>query len=281
MSSLGRFFGSIERFLASLLPYRVPVAIVLVAVLAVLVALVIRQGWHRAAGRWVLAHRTRSAALAVVVLAVTLPLGNYLLSPLWQRTALIEASPLEVAAAASTSAPGASGGTSVSATTAAPAASGSPGIAPAPKGTSTVTTAAASSPAASPPATSTALAAPTSASTPSPSPAVAPRLIARGMFAGADDFHFGRGDALLIEMGPRTHTLRFENFSVRNGPDLFVYLSDDPKGYGGTVLKLGRLRATDGSFNYEVPEGTDISRFRSAIVWCDQFAFLFATAPLR
>ena len=46
----------------------------------------------------------------------------------------------------------------------------------------------------------------------------------RGMFEGADDFHFGRGDALLIETAPGAYTLRFENFSVRNGPDLFVYL---------------------------------------------------------
>jgi len=101
------------------------------------------------------------------------------------------------------------------------------------------------------------------------------------MFAGADDFHFGRGDALLIEVTPQRHTLRFENFSVRNGPDLYVYLSDDPKGYGGTVLKLGRLRATDGAFNYDIPPGTNVTRFRSAIVWCDQFSQLFATAALQ
>jgi hypothetical protein len=161
----------------------------------------------------------------VAVLAVVLPAGNYLLSPLWTRSALNEASPLPVAAATSAS------------STAAPGAA--------------------------------------------PGSASAPRLVARGMFAGVDDFHFGRGDALLIEVAAQRHTLRFENFSVRNGPDLFVYLSDDPKGYGGNVLKLGRLRATDGAFNYEVPAGTDISGYRSAIVWCDQFSQLFATAALR
>lgn len=111
--------------------------------------------------------------------------------------------------------------------------------------------------------------------------AVTPRLLVRGTWMGADAFHFANGDALLIESSPQRHTVRFENFSVRNGPDLFVYLSDDPKGYGGTVLKLGPLRATDGAFNYEVPAGTDVTRFKSVIVWCDQFSELFATAPLQ
>lgn len=67
---------------------------------------------------------------------------------------------------------------------------------------------------------------------------------------------------------------------MRNGPDLFVYLSTDPEGYGDGSLELGTLKATDGAFNYDVPPGTDVGRFKSAIVWCKQFAVLFATAPL-
>jgi hypothetical protein len=101
-----------------------------------------------------------------------------------------------------------------------------------------------------------------------------------GEFSGADDFHFGRGKALLIETAPGAYTLRFEEFSVRNGPDLFVYLSPSPDGYGEGSLELGQLKATDGAFNYEVPPGTDVSQFRSAVVWCKAFSVLFATAPL-
>lgn len=41
------------------------------------------------------------------------------------------------------------------------------------------------------------------------------------------------------------------------------------------------LKATDGAFNYLIPPGTDISAYRSAIVWCRQFAMLFASAPLE
>jgi hypothetical protein len=108
-----------------------------------------------------------------------------------------------------------------------------------------------------------------------------PRQTHLGMFEGADEFHFGRGTAQLIETEPGVYTLRFEEFSVRNGPDLFVYLTPDPSGESiEGAVNLGELKATDGAFNYEIPAGTDISAFKSAIVWCRQFATLFAVAEL-
>ncbi len=100
-----------------------------------------------------------------------------------------------------------------------------------------------------------------------------------GTFSGADEFHFGRGTARLIRAA-RGWTLRLEEFSVRNGPDLYVYLSTDPAGYADGAIELGRLRATDGSFNQDVPAGTDISAVRSVVIWCRQFAVQFAVAPL-
>jgi hypothetical protein len=106
------------------------------------------------------------------------------------------------------------------------------------------------------------------------------RVLRTGTFAGADEFHFGQGDAHLIETAPGSYTLRLENFSVRNGPDLFVYLSPNAEGYGDGALNLGELKATDCAFNYEIPPGADLAQFESVIVWCKQFAVLFATAPL-
>lgn len=84
----------------------------------------------------------------------------------------------------------------------------------------------------------------------------------------------------MIETAPGQYVLRFEDFSVRNGPDLFVYLSPSPDGYADGALKLGELKATDGAFNYEVPPGTEIEAFQSAIVWCEGFSVLFGTATL-
>ena len=105
------------------------------------------------------------------------------------------------------------------------------------------------------------------------------RVTHQGEISGADSFHFGRGTAQLIETAEGQYTLRFEEFSVRNGPDLFVYLTPDEGSVDG-ALNLGELKATDGAFNYEVPDGTDISQYKYAIVWCRQFAVLFASAPL-
>ncbi len=102
----------------------------------------------------------------------------------------------------------------------------------------------------------------------------------RGEFHGTDDFHFGRGTARIVETAPGTYTLRLADFSVRNGPDLYVYLSPDANDYDDGALELGKLKATDGAFGYELPPGTDPTDFASAIIWCKQFSHLFAVAPL-
>ena len=101
-----------------------------------------------------------------------------------------------------------------------------------------------------------------------------------GSFRGADEFHFGRGLARLIETAPGEVVVRLEDFEVRNGPDLYVYLSPSADGYAPDAVELGRLKADRGNQNYAVPAGTDVSRFGSVIIWCKQFAVLFATAPL-
>jgi hypothetical protein len=108
-----------------------------------------------------------------------------------------------------------------------------------------------------------------------------PKTTHAGMFKGADDFHFGRGDALIIRTDGNQDVLRFENFSVRNGPDLFVYLSRDESGKRvEESLNIGKLKATDGAFNYEIPAGLDLAGIKSVVVWCRQFAVQFAVAPL-
>ncbi|MBA3728873.1 MAG: DM13 domain-containing protein, partial [Actinobacteria bacterium] len=106
------------------------------------------------------------------------------------------------------------------------------------------------------------------------------KTVLSGSLSGADEFHFASGEVLLIETAADTYVLRFERISVRNGPDLFVYLSPSPDGYADDAIELGKLKASDGSFNYEVPAGTDISRFKSAVIWCRAFSVQFAAAPL-
>jgi hypothetical protein len=121
-----------------------------------------------------------------------------------------------------------------------------------------------------------------SATPAAPTATPAPILAApqTGTFMGADEFHFGSGTATLIETAPGAWTVRFEDFSVRNGPDLFVYVSPDVAGYDDAAIDLGRLKATDGNFNMDLPAGSTPTGAASVVIWCKQFAVQFAVAPL-
>ncbi|HJP89935.1 MAG TPA: DM13 domain-containing protein [Candidatus Limnocylindrales bacterium] len=208
---------------SALYTYRVEVALAGIVALAVFLWLARRRGWFAAARR----HPGRSAVLAAVLLAVGLPVGWYLGSPLIVRTALDEPLPVTTEAPLRTLTP-----------------TGEP--------------------------TAGQSVAPLQTSQPART----------GEFHGTDEFHFGRGTATLIETLPGMWIVRFERFSVRNGPDLYVYVSPDPDGYADDAVELGTLKATDGAFNYDVPAGTDLSKVRSVLIWCKQFSHLFAVAPL-
>jgi hypothetical protein len=216
-----------------------------------------RLGWHEVALR----HRFLSAGILAAVLAVGIPTGWYTISPLFERETVCEASPIAGAGAGSEKCEGAALAAGEGTATRAPPA-------------------ATSAPAQTTAAVPTTVSTPQATLAPTAPPAFEPRIAGRGEFQGADDFHFGRGTALLIESGPDTYVLRFEEFSVRNGPDLFVYLSPDATGYADGALELGELKGTDGAFNYDVPAGTDVSGFKSAVVWCKAFSVPFATATL-
>lgn len=235
-------FDDLQRtFFDGLYTNRVSVGVAFTVVLAVAFVVAWRAGWFRAARR----HPVRASALLVVALAVGVPVGYYLASPIWVRTVLLEPDPVAIDTVAR----------------------------PVPTPTESLgsTAPSAATPSQSPVATAP--------STPAPTP-FAPRRIAAGRFTGTDDFHFGRGTATIVETKPGTYVLRLADFSVRNGPDLYVYLSPDAGDYTKGALEVGRLKATDGAFGYELPAGTDPADFASAIIWCKQFAHLFAVASL-
>ena len=108
------------------------------------------------------------------------------------------------------------------------------------------------------------------------------RLVSRGELMGADEFHTGSGDVLLV-IGPDGEViLRFQDYAVRNGPDLHVYLTPDPNGdvHVEGAISLGPVKATQGSVNYEVPADVDLDSFRAAVIYCVPFQVTFATAVL-
>lgn len=242
--------GDLERFAATTLyPWRFAFAAIAIAATAGFVVLATRRGWFAAARR----HKGRTGVLVAAAVVVLAPAAWYLGSPLFVRNELQEPPIVAVVPTPGPRTPEPAG--AAAAPTAAPADSAAP-----------VSTAA--------PANS-----PTPAPTPADAPTSAP-VVRSGAFTGADDFHFGRGRATLSIAPDGSATLRFDDFSVRNGPDLFVYLSPDPAGYADGAIELGRLRATDGGFNTPIPPGTDVTDARSVVIWCREFAVLFAVAPL-
>jgi hypothetical protein len=59
--------------------------------------------------------------------------------------------------------------------------------------------------------------------------------------------------------------------------------SSDAVPHTPDAIELGRLKADRGNQNYEVPRGAlpDPNRAASVVIWCKQFAHLFATARLE
>lgn len=115
--------------------------------------------------------------------------------------------------------------------------------------------------------------------------ATQPVLVGQGQFKDADSFHKGSGQAALYQLADGSYVLRFEEFSVTNGPDLHVILSSHPapastqevmQGY----LDLGSLKGNIGSQNYTLPAGIDVSQFKSVVIYCQPFHVVFATALL-
>jgi hypothetical protein len=100
-----------------------------------------------------------------------------------------------------------------------------------------------------------------------------------GNFVGAGDgFHNVEGVAKVIPLSDGKTFLRVENLKATNGPDLYVYLSTDVN--TSDIVNLGRLKGNIGNQNYEIPTGTDLSKYDTVLIWCKAFSTLFGSARL-
>lgn len=100
-----------------------------------------------------------------------------------------------------------------------------------------------------------------------------------GNFVGAGDgFHDAEGVAKVLTLSDGKIFLRLENLKATNGPDLYVYLSTDKN--VEDIVNLGRLKGNIGNQNYEIPTGTDLSKYNTVLIWCKAFSTLFGSAKL-
>ncbi|MGH2573746.1 MAG: DM13 domain-containing protein [Actinomycetota bacterium] len=121
---------------------------------------------------------------------------------------------------------------------------------------------------------------------PSAGETASPKLatLAGGAFQSLE--HETTGRAIVLQRADGTRYLRFEDLRTSNGPDLHVYLSeipasDDWYAYGERFVSLGKLKGNIGDQNYRIPKDLDLSKYKSAVIWCKRFSVGFAVAPLE
>jgi hypothetical protein len=121
----------------------------------------------------------------------------------------------------------------------------------------------------------------TTAITTEATPTVSPRVVRSGDLGYVDAIHNGTGAVRLVDLGGSL-VVRFEDVAITNAPDVHVYLSRETGGKWSeaTSLYLGALKATNGSFNYEVPGAADVAGYQSVVVWCRAFRVLITWADL-
>jgi hypothetical protein len=100
-----------------------------------------------------------------------------------------------------------------------------------------------------------------------------------GKFVGAGDgIHNAEGNAKIIPLENENKVLRLENLKVTNGPDLYVYLATDKS--SSDFVDLGRLKGNIGNQNYDIPSDTDLTKYKTVLIWCKLFSVLFGSAEL-
>lgn len=125
---------------------------------------------------------------------------------------------------------------------------------------------------------------PGSAAASAPPAPTEPVDVAGGTFVSLD--HGTNGTVRILELADRSRVVRLEGLDTDNGPDLFLYLSTNPAGgeesaFDDDHVNLGRLQGNLGDQNYDLPAGTDLSRYASVVIWCDRFNSAFGAADLR
>jgi Electron transfer DM13 len=101
--------------------------------------------------------------------------------------------------------------------------------------------------------------------------------------------HETSGRATVYQEADGKLVLRLTGFKTSNGPDVHVILvatkdaSDDANFLKSNTerVELGKLKGNEGDQNYEIPAGTDLSKFQTVSIYCERFNANFGAAPLE
>jgi len=130
-------------------------------------------------------------------------------------------------------------------------------------------------------------AAPTASQASAAAPA-GPRVLLQGEFVTHE--HDTSGSVRVVALPDGSRTLEIANLDTSNGPDLRVWLSDQPVKEGtagwtvfddGKWVELGKLKGNKGNQVYDIPASADLDSLRSVTIWCKRFSVSFGAAALR
>ncbi|WP_054813957.1 DM13 domain-containing protein [Nocardia arizonensis] len=128
-------------------------------------------------------------------------------------------------------------------------------------------------------------AAPTVISSPGGDPVVPPLPTSRGEFVSHE--HHTVGAVVVLRLADGSSVLRLEELDTSDGPDVHVWLTDQPVTDSWTNLDdgehvdLGKMKGNKGNQNYPVPGDVDMTRFGTVSLWCERFHVSFGAAALR
>jgi hypothetical protein len=114
-----------------------------------------------------------------------------------------------------------------------------------------------------------------------------PAVVLRGTFITHE--HDTSGEVRVVRHPDGRHQLELVGLDTSDGPDLRVWLSDQPVKAGtagwrvfddGRWVELGELKGNKGNQVYDIPAGTDLATLRSVSIWCKRFAVSFGAAAL-
>ena len=114
-----------------------------------------------------------------------------------------------------------------------------------------------------------------------------PQVVLRGAFVTHE--HETKGDVRVVRHPDGRHTLELADLDTSDGPDLRVWLSDQPVREGtsgwrvfddGRWVELGKLKGNRGNQVYEIPADADLTALRSVAIWCKRFSVSFGAAAL-
>lgn len=91
------------------------------------------------------------------------------------------------------------------------------------------------------------------------------------------------GDAVLYETAEDNRILRFNNFTMSSGPDVYVLFSGSNNYSKANTIAISMLKETysNQSLNFNVPDEIDLSTHPFVLVYCVQYNSLFGYSELE